>query len=305
MNQRKRLLIIGLVLAGSAVGGAAVRAATIPVPNGDFDDWQSIGDGGVTNTGWASVPSGFTPATNVGRNDEMWTNPSSFGSGWQSNGPQPNNGKYGLQQPSNAHHVKVEATEPFSVAAPFNGNFIGFMNLSEGDGVGSSAGSIQSGILGSLQQGVYSLTVAFGNRRNTNWNDYSGTIALVADPVLGAPAAGGPALGSMDGAVLGTPASITMVPDPVPSDAGVDMTIQKLTYTLNVGAGDANIGKPFAIRIDVANLGFRDGVETTLSTFTQANFDNVRLEFIPEPNSLLLAGMGAFVAGIVARRRGA
>jgi hypothetical protein len=302
MNRSKRLLVIGLALAGSAIGGAAVRAATIPVPNGDFEDWQAIGDGGVTNTGWASVPSGQTPATNVGRNDEMWTNPGNFGSGWQSNGPQPTNGKYGLQQPSNAHHVKEGAAEPFTLAAPFNGNFIGFMNLTEADGVGASAGSVQSGILGNLQQGEYALTVAFGNRRNTPWNDYSGTISLVVDPVLAAPAAGGLAHGSMGGTVLGTPATITMVPDPVPSGAGVDMTIMELTYVLTLGAGDPNIGKPYAIRIDVANLGVRDGTTTDLSTFTQANFDNVRLEFVPEPSALALTGLGVLAAALGRRR---
>jgi hypothetical protein len=302
-------MLVAMALISQA---ASLNAAVIPVPNGDFENWVAIGDGGVTNTGWASVPSGFTPATNIGRNDEMWASPSNFASGWQSNGTQPNNGKYGLQHPNDGHHVK-EAPDN-TLVAPFNGHFIGFMNLPRTETVNDVVientwmGSVQSGILGNLQEGIYKLTVAFGARRGTHgsgnnpWNDYSGEISLVADPVLGAPAAGGPAHGSMGGTVLGTPASLTIVPALVPSGSTAELALEDLTYSLTVGAGDPNIGKPFAIRIDLENLFTQNGIEGT-QAFTQANFDNVRLELIPEPSSMLMVASVAMAMALAARRR--
>jgi PEP-CTERM motif len=307
-KQIVRILPVSVI--GMSFGIVAIDGAPIAVPNGNFENWQAIGDGGATNAGWASIPTGQTPSSNVGRNDEMWTNnPSSFASGWQSNGPAGLHGKYGLQQPSNAQHVKVEAAEPWTLAAPFNGNFIGFINMAPGGTVPDGAQqSIQSGILGNLMAGTYSLTVAFGARRGTHgtgnnpWNDYRGTISLVSDPVLGAPdpvptsgtvgdpMASGPALGSRGGMVLGTPASVVMQPSQVPSGSAADLALEDLTYMLSVPAGDPNIGKPFAIRIDLENLLVRNNGESNPSGFTQGNFDNVRLDFvaIPEPGTIVL-----------------
>ena len=94
------------------------------------------------------------------------------------------------------------------MSAPFNGDFIGFVNLDDGDGLSQS---IQSGIVGKLVPGIYTLTVAVGARPSTSWNDVRYEISLVANPVVGAPDNAGPALGSRDGTVLGTPATVTLV----------------------------------------------------------------------------------------------
>jgi hypothetical protein len=296
---KKRYSCCRLICFVAAILAATIGyAATIAVPNGDFEDWQSIGTtGGTTNAGWASVPGGFTPATNVGRSDEMWTNPSSFASGWQSNGPAGLNGKYGLQHASASQHQRAIVPGPLT-GPEFSGNFIGFVNLDDPDGFEQS---IQSGILGNLQAGVYTLTVAVGARANQgSWNDVGYDISLVADPILNAPDNGGPATGSRDGTVLGTPSSVTMVP----STATVGTNQQDLVYTLNVGSDDPNVGAPFAIRIGVSNTLAENGVPDPADgdhQFTQGNFDNVRLEYVPEPGCCAL--LGSLFGVAFARRR--
>ena len=94
------------------------------------------------------------------------------------------------------------------MSAPFDGNFIGFVNLDDGDGLSQS---IQSAIVGHLVPGVYTLTVAVGARPSATWNDVRYEVSPVANPLLGAPDNGGPTLGSRDGTVLGTPATVVLV----------------------------------------------------------------------------------------------
>ncbi len=269
----KKLIIQMLILSLTA---SLVQAAEVDLEalgfNPGFDDYVLIGDG-VTNAGWASFPgaaNGLVADAIPIDNDEFWTNPSSFGGGWQSNGPAGLNGKYGLQ------HARKDTY--FDMNDPFNGDFIGFVNLDDGDGFEQS---IQSAIVGSLEEGTYTLTVAVGARPNSGWNDVMYEISLVADPVLGAPYNEGLALGSRDGSVLGTPASAVLVP----ATAVVGSNNQDLVYVLEVSTDDSNLGKPFAIRIDVFNALAQDGVPDDGSgdgsnyRFTQGNFDNVRLSF--------------------------
>ena len=258
--------------------------------NADFDDWLTVGNDGSK---WASeITSTDLNGDGVKdiydailQDDEFYTNPSSFGSGWQSNGTAGLNGKYGLQHP--------KKTTQNDMSAPFNGAFIGFVNLDDADGLSQS---IQSGIVGNLVQGTYTLTVAVGARPSTSWNDVRYEICLVANPVLGPPDNNGPALGSRGGTVLGAPATVTLVP----ATAVLGSNNQDLVYTLTVEANDPNLGAPFAIRIGVINALQQNGVPDdgtnkgavapgTNYQFVQGNLDNVRLTVesrtlpVPEP----------------------
>jgi hypothetical protein len=257
----------------------------ITVPNADFENWLSIGN---DVSKWASEIT-TTDLNGDGLKDmydailqvdEFYANPSSFGSGWQSNGPAGLNGKYGLAHPNTSTQN--------GMSAPFNGAFIGFVNLDDADGFSQS---IQSGIIGNLAVGTYTLTVAVGARPSTSWNDVRYEISLVVNPVLGAPDNGGPALGSRDGTVLGTAASATLVS----STAVLGTNNLDLVYVLNVAAGNPNLGNPYAIRIGVFNPLKQngvadDGVGGTNYRMAQGNFDNVRL--IPEPATVALLGLG-------------
>lgn len=275
------------------LGLTAGIVQAITVTNADFENYAAIGDG-VTGAGWGSFPGaagGLIANAIPINNDEFYTNPSTFGSGWQSNGTAGLNAKYGLAHPNR--------TTQNSMSAPFNGAFIGFVNLDDADGLSQS---IQSGIIGILTKDTYTLTVAVGARPSTTWNDVRYEISLVANPVLAAPDNGGPALGSRDGTVLGTPASATLVC----STAVLGSNNQDLVYVLDVGASHPNLGNPFAIRIDVFNSKMQngvpdDGVGGTNYRFTQGNFDNVRL--VPEPATVALLGLGGLAIVRRARRQ--
>jgi len=256
--------IVFISLAACCVTAAVLAQPPIDVPNGNFENWTAIGDGGVTATGWQSVPAGFTPQTNVGRNDEMWSNPGSFGSGWQENLKLRTDGKYGLAQPSNGQHTKANTSEPYELAVPANGKFIGFANLVETDGAGESISQVQSGVVGTVQQGTYQLNVAVGARLGAAWEPIEYTISLVSGDLV----AGDPAMrkfGTSGGTMLGS-ATATLDPPGVANTS----EWQDLQLLVTVGAGHANLGQSLAIRIDTRNVGNNQ-------LFTQANFDNVRL----------------------------
>jgi len=273
---RKALLTVFVL--GLTAG--MVQAMTIV--NADFENYAAVGDG-VTGAGWGSFPGaagGLIANAIPINNDEFYTNPSTFGSGWQSNGTAGLNAKYGLAHPNR--------TTQNDMSAPFSGSFIGFVNLDDADGLSQS---IQSAIVGILAKDTYTLTVAVGARPSATWNDVRYEISLVANPILAAPDNGGPALGSRNGTVLGTPASVTLVC----STAVLGSNSKDLVYVLDVGAGHLNLGNPFAIRIDVFNAKQQngvpdDGVGGTNYRFTQGNFDNVRL--VPEPATIALLGLG-------------
>jgi hypothetical protein len=265
MSKKFMILMLVLVLTACMAQAAEVDLNALGI-NPDFEDYTSVGDG-VTNAGWGSFPgaaNGLIADAIPIDNDEFYTNPATFGSGWQSNGPAGLSGKYGLQHPRKDTY--------FDMNEPFSGDFIGFVNLDDGDGF---AQSIQSAVIGTLEEGTYTLTVAVGARPRSgaDWNDIRYEISLVANPVVGPND-----LGSSDGDVLGTPASAVLSP----ATAVVGSNNQDLVYVLEVTADNPDLGAPVAIRIDVYNTLEQNGVLDegnggTNYRFTQGNFDNVRL----------------------------
>ena len=141
----KKLLVLAFAL-GTVM--SAAQAAQIDLKalgiDGDFEDYASIGDG-VATTGWASIlgSAGGLIANAIPQDDEFYVNPSRFSFGWQSNGTAGLGGKYGMQHP--------KKTTQNDMSAPFNGDFIGFVNLDDGDGLSQS---IQSAVVGNLVEGT-------------------------------------------------------------------------------------------------------------------------------------------------------
>jgi hypothetical protein len=315
MNKMLKTLI---ALALIATGALPASAAVITVPNGDFEtappDPNVDGDNNYA-TGDVSPPwngdANYLESTN-----EAFTRPSTFVLGWQSNGPADtddgnavDDGKFGLQQPrsgSGANQLYYQRSLPAgtfptgTLVGGFNGNLIGSMNMDDADGLDQE---VQSAVLGNLTPGLtYILKVAVGIRAGqTSWNDVGYDIALVANPVNGA---GGPTnkFGSSGGTVLGTASSITLnglsaLPDTT--------NIKELTYAFTATSAD-----PYAIRIVMNNAKTQNGIADPGGLlvpanyrFTQGNFDNVRLEAIPEPASLALLGLAMLAFSKTARSR--
>ena len=320
MNGKQMICISAAAFAVATLLVVAVNtthAAPIPVPNGDFEDWQAVGDGSSTNAGWASGGPNTTTAGDgegLGANDEFWSNPSSFGSGWTQLTGRRTDGRWGLQHPNGTNQhardvANVSDGQDNALDGPnFSGHFIGFANL-DADDIGNGTGpqevfEIQSQILGQLQPGVYTGSLDVGFRfaaaSGANpWNDHRYDISLVAGGVT----ADG-TNGSTGGTVLGTPGSIDLTLALGAMGLGANQTT--VNYVLTVPPGHANLGDDFAFRIHVENLGTRDGVASPNGTndFTQANFDNARLDYvIPEPASALLIACGMMAAATLRRKR--
>jgi len=320
--RRPTFLVCVAALTVVSIWPANGRAAMITVPNGDFEtlppDPNVDGDNNY-NTGDISPP---WNADNVNRNtNEAFTRPSSFVVGWQSNGPADtddglpvDDGKFGLQQPRSGtgtgqlYYQRSLPAGTFptgTLSGAFNGNLIGFMNMDDIDGFDQE---IQSVIVDNLQAGEYTLKVAVGARAGqSTWNDVRYDIMLVANPTNGAGGANNK-FGSSGGTVLGTPASQIMV---VLNAQPNTTNIADLTYTLVVADNDPNLGAPIAVRIATHNNFTQNGVADpgapvnggTNARFTQANFDNVRLEYVPEPSAVLLAVIAAWFAACFCGRR--
>jgi hypothetical protein len=305
-------------LALLAIGCAAVNAAIIPVPNGDFEtpppDPNVDGDG---NYGTGDISPPWNGDNYLRNTNEAFTRPSTFVAGWQSNGPADtddgnliDDGKFGLQQPrsgTGTNQLYYQRSAPAgsvptgNLLGAFNGNLIGFVNMDDADGL---AQEIQSGILGNLMPGkTYILKVAVGARANQNWNDITYGVSLVANPVNGDGTDS--KHGSSGGTILGTPTTATLQ---VLGTAPDTTNITDLTYMFTAATADA-----FAIRITTANALTQNGVADdgtnggqnppgTNYRFTQGNFDNVRLEVVPEPASILIASLAVTAGGAFRRR---
>ena len=99
--------------------------------------------------------------------------------------------------------------------------------------------------------------------------------------------------GSSGGTVLGTPTSATLEVLGTTPDTS---NIKDLTYVFAATTSD-----PFAIRIGMHNAFTQNGTADagapvnggTNARFTQGNWDNVRLEVIPEPASVALVRVPA------------
>src|SRR4051794_3925793 len=134
--------------------------------------------------------------------------------------------------------------------APFQGRQVGYFNLEA-----FSAGEVVSDSVGTLSAGqTYTLNVAVGARFRTQ-NDWSNIRYTVG-------------LRTLSGTNLGTFATVDLDPGSGPT------VISDLAYTLNVNAEAAGfVGNDARIVIRGINL----GTGVTPPGFTQANFDNVRL----------------------------
>jgi hypothetical protein len=319
MIRHQLVLPLLLALVSLAAFGTAVGAATIPVPNGDFEtpppDPNVDGDNNYA-TGDISPP--WNGDNYLRNTNEAFTRPSTYVVGWQSNGPADtddgnpvDDGKFGLQQPrsgTGTNQLFYQRSQPAgtvptgTLLGGFNGNLIGSVNMDDADGLDQE---IQSVILGNLQPGMkYILRVAVGARAGqASWNDVIYDIMLVANPVNGAGGADNK-FGSSGGTILGTPASLTMVPATAMPDT---TNIKELMYMFTATTSD-----PFAIRIATHNARAQGGVpdpglllDPVNVRFTQGNFDNVRLDVVPEPGTLALSAFSLMAAMASGRRRSA
>jgi HpiC1 cyclase/PEP-CTERM motif len=317
---KRQFFGVGLAMFALAAWAGVVKAGLVNVPNGDFETAPADPNGDGDNdysTGDISPPwNGDNYLRNGG---EAYTRPSSFVVGWQSNGladtddgNPTDDGKFGLQQPrsdTGTNQLYYQRTLPAgsfptgNLVAPFNGDLIGFVNMDDGDGLDQE---IQSATLGNLTPGMkYILKVAVGGRSGQNWNDVSYDIMLVANPTDGDGTDN--KFGSAGGSVLGTPSSITLAPHSSPPGSNTADLMYMFTATTN---------DPYAIRIVTHNALMQDGVlddgtnggtvpAGTNYRFTQGNFDNVRLECVPEPTAIVLFGLAAFGMLGLHHRRGA
>jgi hypothetical protein len=201
------------------------------------------------------------------------------------------NDNYGQQRPHPVNHFTRDTTDgefaPFTLGG-FDGDLIVFANM---NGVGDSH-TATSDVLGQLAAGTYTLTVAVGGRNTGSWNDINYSVGLygASSGDLGATSV------TLDpGASANNTAS-----SPWTSD---DYNVVDVSFELNVPLGSGLIGEDYGVRIFAENSGLQGGEANT--GFTQAAYDNARLDFVavPEPSTLALAGIGAMAILTVANRR--
>jgi hypothetical protein len=287
----------------------ATWALSIPIPNGDFETYDVPGVlNPATGSNWASEPGADGIVGDLDVNDEFWTatsNNARWGMGWSTN---VNQGGAGLNHPdwgkfrhgnvdySGGEGAGVDAGDPNLLDNLFSGYFIGHMNIA--DSQGAAIKYTQSGTLRQLAAGRYVGSIAVGFTRAQNRPDVKYTLELVTGHTVD------PGFGSLDGTPL-PGNSLSMETD---NDGDTYATNEQLlSFVLNIAPGDPLIGQDFAIRITAENTGMRNGIVDgfTTNSFSQATFDNVRLEAsIPEPTSLTLAVTTAFAfSGCLHRRR--
>lgn len=177
--------------------------------------------------------------------------------GWVSTG-----GTRGIENHNTGKYAGADASE---------GNNVFFNNTSSGT-VTTAAD------IGLIAEGTYTLSVDFMVRTGASAD---------RNPLTDF----GLVLTSADTTILGTAGTyVNSVQDP--THVGGIFT---RTYTLTVGAGNANIGTGYKIHFDAVG---------SSGNFQQMSFDNVKLDFapVPEPSSTALLGLGG-LALILHRRR--
>lgn len=204
----------------------------------------------------------ITPDGNPDDEDAFDTDPGSpLGWTYSYTASPPGTESYGVQRPDPQSHFTRDVTggETSPFVAPFNGDQIGFINLNND---AATAAQVDSGVLGVLAAGTYTLNFAVGGRNTGSWRDLDYTIGLV---------------GTTSGP-LGTPTLQRIDPGNaagnVPFVGGVanDFNVVDLQYSLTVPSGSDLIGQDYFIRLTVANTGMNG-----TGAFTQAAFDNARL----------------------------
>jgi hypothetical protein len=199
------------------------------------------------------------------------------------------NDNFGQQRPDPQTHFTRDVTggefSPFTQGG-FDGDLVLFANMnSPGETLTAT-----SDVVGQIETGIYVVTVGVGGRDTGSWNDIDYTVGLV---------------GSVSG-VLGT-SSVRINPgDSTTNSASSSFTTDEynvvdLSFSLDVLPGSSLIGEELSVQIIAANSGFRNGDPVT-SGFTQAAIDNVRLQLVPEPASIVLASTWAALAVGMFRR---
>ena len=208
----------------------------------------------------------------------------------------PGGGHFGLQRPDPDGHFTRDVTggetSPFTLGG-FEGDQIYFINLNNSplDATGGSIAQLDSGVVGQLAAGTYTLTVAVGGRDTGSWSDLDYTVGLVG-------ASSGP-LGSTAATIDPGNAAGNSISSPWTTD---EYNVVDVSFALNVPLASGLIGEDYFVRVTAANTGERAGVSQ--DGFTQAAIDNARLDFvaIPEPSSLVLL-LGAVLFGMFVRRK--
>jgi hypothetical protein len=273
-------------------------AASIPVPNGDF---ESTGSRDVNNNGhWSSEnPGGTFPGPGISdefdNNDEFWSAGSGndlWGTGWSALDAF---GGQGLNHPNWNMFRHNTDSPPNTLNNLFGGYFVGHLNVQAANTdppTRSDVRATQSSVLGQLQPGVYKAQVAIGYKFNQNWQDLEFRLGLVA-----AATADG-SFGSTGGTIIGEAVTVMQRTE----NASLDSNERWLQLTVAVEADHPNLGQNIAIRLGGRNTGMVNGAAGDAQQFSQVNYDNVTLELVPEPGTLGLAA-GGLVALIARRRR--
>jgi hypothetical protein len=292
----KRVLCHFLVaaIATSATIGITT-AASITIPNGDFESYDVPGVlNPAAGNNWSSEPGGDGIVGDLDVSDEYWTataDNARWGLGWSTS---VNLGGAGLNHPDNGRFRHTESTLN-TLNNLFGGYFIGHLNVRNNVNGEVAVRYAQSGTLGQLAQGRYVGSVAVGFTRNQERPDVKYTLELVTGHTVD------PGFGSLGGTAIPGNSLIMETDD---NGDSFDTNEQLLTFVLDINGGNALIGVDYAIRITAENTGLRNGVVDgfTVENFSQATFDNVRLELVPEPCALSLACAG-IVGGVLFSRR--
>ncbi len=238
-------------------------AVSVTVTNFSFEQGNNPGSSPLT-------PNGTDSEQFDGMMTETPNSPTNWTFAYEVNAPAAGNGLWGVVIPrasgtgnNNFYGSKPGFNGVTSLPGTFEGIQLAFINLNNTNSPpGPTVARADSGIVGVLQPGTYTLTVAVGARSTTSWPNIDYSIGLVT--------AGGTELGTFTHQVMDPDNAAGN--NPIFPAATDQVNIADVTYTLTVEADDPVVGQNYFIRIRAANT----GVGGT-GGFTQANFDNVRL----------------------------